>query len=70
VVSVENQQEVLAYRVFPLAWSREDETWKTDRFEDRLTMSLPQNAQLKAYIWNKNRNQLALKTMEITLVDN
>lgn len=70
VVSVENQQEVLAYRVFPLAWSREDETWKTDRFEDRFTMELPQNAQLKAYILNKNRNRLALKQMEITLTGN
>jgi len=70
VVSVENQQEVFAYRVFPLTWSGEEISWKTAYFEEQFEMNIPKNAQLKAYIWNKNRNHLALKLMEIAIVEN
>jgi len=67
VVSVENRQEVFDYRIFPLAWNDSKKSWETIHFNADFLMSLPQNAQLKTYIWNKNRNSLALKRMEITL---
>jgi hypothetical protein len=63
-MSVENDNEVLFYNVFPLEWRPEDLNWKTVTFEEHFSVDLPQTAKLRVYIWNKGQEQLALKSME------
>jgi hypothetical protein len=64
VMSVENDNEVLLYKVFPLEWRTEDLNWKTVTFEEHFSVDLPQTAKLRAYIWKKGQEELALKSME------
>lgn len=65
VFSVENENGMLLYNVYPLEWSPEDLNWKKIVFEEHFSADSPQPMKLKAYIWNRGREQLALKSMEI-----
>lgn len=67
VISVENENDVLQYKVFPLEWRQEELNWKTAAFEQQFSVDLPQTAKLRVYIWNKGKEELALKSMETTI---
>jgi len=64
VFSVENENEVLHYSIYPLQWTTEETDWKTVAFEERFSADSPQSLKLKVYIWNRGQEQLALKLME------
>jgi 4-amino-4-deoxy-L-arabinose transferase-like glycosyltransferase len=65
VFSVENENGLLLYNVYPLEWLPEDLNWKTVVFEAHFSADSPQPMKLKAYIWNRGQEQLALKSMEV-----
>jgi hypothetical protein len=65
VFSVENENGLLLYNVYPLEWLPEDLNWKTVVFEEHFSTNSFQPAKIKAYIWNRGQEQLALKSMEV-----
>jgi len=67
VILVENENEMLLYKVYPLEWLREELNFKKVVFEERFSADSLQSTKLKAYVWNKGQKELALKSMEITV---
>lgn len=64
VLSVENENENLNYKVEPITWNENDSGWKTTTLNARIPADLPETATIKMYIWNMKHKHLYVKNME------
>ena len=63
VVSVSKGAESLYYKSFPILSERQG--WEMLKFEYQLPKNLPEDAEIKVYLWNKSVQQTLIKSIKV-----